>query len=102
MIPLPAPITLTVKSREAGKPPLQIVLRLIDLTIVDISQRRIVQAFAHPLARPLTLWEGDAYTAAGDYTQAQAEARFLEALNADLYVGVKSLFQETSAVETPA
>lgn len=45
-----------------------------------------------PFMRTLTIWEGDAYDAAGDYTQAQAEARILEVLGPDIKAGLERLF----------
>ena len=48
--------------------------------IVDLPNEKIVRAFVRELNRPVILWEGAAYDAAGDWTQAQAEARILELL----------------------
>ena len=44
--------------------------RLVD----NPSEKRVV-AFIRELGNPLVLWEGDAYDSAGDWTQAQADAK---------------------------
>jgi hypothetical protein len=64
----------------------------LPVTIVDSSAIRRVLVQMLPFARPLTLWEGDAYDAAGDYTQAQAEARVLELLGSDPKAVLEPLF----------
>jgi hypothetical protein len=46
----------------------------------------------HPIPRPLVLWTGQAYDAAGDYTQAMVEARVLELLGNDPSATLSSLF----------
>ena len=57
-----------------------ITLTELDATIIDNAKRKSVVAQIRPVPRPLVLWTGDAYTTAGDYTQAQVEARILELL----------------------
>lgn len=57
-----------------------ITLTELDVTIIDNAKRKSVVAQIRPVPRPLVLWNGDAYTTAGDYTQAQVEARILELL----------------------
>ena len=54
-----------------------------NLVITDDSKNRRVVAQLLPVSKPFTLWQGAAYDAAGDYTQAQAEARLLEVLGPD-------------------
>lgn len=49
--------------------------------LVDLPGQRIVRAFIKELGQPLTLWEGDAYDEAGDWTQAEANARILGIIN---------------------
>lgn len=43
--------------------------------LVDNPGEKRVVAFIRELGNPLVLWEGDAYDAAGDWTQAQANAK---------------------------
>jgi hypothetical protein len=43
--------------------------------IVDNPSEKRVVAFIRELGNPLVLWEDAAYDAAGDWTQAQADAR---------------------------
>ena len=69
-----------------------ITLNSLDITIMDSSTRKSCIARVHPCPFPLTLWSGAAYDAAGDYTQAQVEARVLELLGSDLKAGLESLF----------
>lgn len=50
--------------------------RVFPVVIREGSRPRVLQV----QPRPVLLWEGDAYDAAGDYTQAQVESRVLEVL----------------------
>jgi hypothetical protein len=45
-----------------------------------------------PCPHPIILWEGDAYDIAGDYTQAQVEARVLAVLGKNIKAGLERLF----------
>jgi hypothetical protein len=74
------------------KHPKPITLDEIDITIVDNAKRRHASAQIRTCPRPLVLWQGEDYDAAGDYTQAQAEARLLEVLGPDLKAGLEGLF----------
>ena len=69
-----------------------IILTELDVTLIDNAKRRHCEARIRPCPRPIVLWSGDAYDAAGDYTQAQAEARILEVLGPDLKAGLEALF----------
>jgi hypothetical protein len=69
-----------------------ITLAELDITIVDNSRQRLCRASIRPCPQPVTLWSGDAYDAAGDYTQAQVEARVLEVLGSDVKAGLEALF----------
>ena len=53
----------------------------LPVTIIDSSALKRVQVQMKPFMKPLTVWEGEAYDLAGDYTQAQLEARILELLD---------------------
>jgi hypothetical protein len=67
-------------------------LSALDVTIIDNSLRKHCMARIMPFPAMLTLWEGAAYDAAGDYTQAQVEARVLEVLGSDVKAGLEALF----------
>ena len=68
-------------------PPLQVVVTNktitvseLPLVVVDVQRSKVCKAQSAPFYKTLTLWEGEAYDAVGDYTQSQAEARFVELL----------------------
>lgn len=63
----------------------------------DNSEGKSVRARIIPLPMPVVLWQGAEYEAAGDYTQAQAEARLLEKLGPDLKAGLENLYSRASA-----
>jgi len=73
----PQPLTIRLRN---GQSITQSEFRLI---LTDDSHSRRVVAQLLPVSKPFTLWQGDAYDAAGDYTQAAAEARLLEVLGSD-------------------
>lgn len=94
---LSQPVTIQPPSftRKDGtvrvQPP--ITLSSLDVTVVDNATRRHCAGYIRPCPFPLVLWEGEAYDAAGDYTQAQVEARVLELLGSDIKAGLEALFQ---------
>ena len=69
-----------------------ITLTELDVTIIDNAMRKRCEARIRPCPYPLVLWTGAAYDAAGDYTQAQVEARVLELLGTDIKAGLEGLF----------
>ena len=73
----PQPLTIRLRN---GQTIAQSEFRLI---LTDDSHSRRVVAQLLPVSKPFTLWQGDGYDAAGDYTQAAAEARVLEVLGSD-------------------
>ena len=64
----------------------------LDITIIDNFNRKQVLAQIKPCSLPLVLWENDQYESAGDYTQAQAEARVLELLGENPKAVLETLF----------
>lgn len=46
--------------------------------VVDLPQKKVVRVFIKELDNPITLWEGEAYDAAGQWTDADVQARLLE------------------------
>lgn len=93
---LPAPVTIQPPSytRTNGEVRVQspITLTELDITIIDNAKRKRCEARVRPCPQPLVLWEKATYDAAGDYTQAQAEARILELLGPDIKAGLEALF----------
>jgi hypothetical protein len=93
---LPAPITIQPPTitRSTGEVRVQkpITLTELDITIIDNAKRQRCEARIRPCPFPLVLWEKAAYDAAGDYTQAQVEARVLELLGSDVKAGLEKLF----------
>lgn len=64
----------------------------LDVTIIDNAKRKSCMAQLRPCPRPLVLWTGAEYEAAGDYTQAQVEARITELLGTDPKAVLEGLF----------
>ena len=64
----------------------------LNVTLHDNATARSTLAQIERFPQFIVLWFGDAYDAAGDYTQAQAEARIFELLGADLKTGLERLF----------
>jgi len=93
---LPAPVTIQPPTitRANGEVRVQkpITLSALDVTIIDNAMRKTCVAQVRPCPYPLMLWQKEAYDAAGDYTQAQAEARVLELLGPDIKAGLERLF----------
>jgi hypothetical protein len=98
---LPAPVTIQPPTitRANGEVRAQkpITLRALDITIMDNANRRSCVAHIRPCPIGLVLWLDEAYDAAGEYTQAQVEARVLELLGPDIKAGLEKLFVMPSA-----
>jgi hypothetical protein len=84
---LTTPVTLTV----AGE---ALTLDKLEPVIIDDVARKFVVVRLHPAFRPLPLWRGSDYDAAGDWTQEQAESRILDLLGSDIAVGLQALVLE--------
>lgn len=93
---LSSPITITppaiTKADGTVKTFNPITLNELDVTIIDNAKRKSVVAQIRPVPRPLVLWEKTAYDTAGDYTQAQVEARVTELLGNDPKSVLEGLF----------
>jgi len=46
--------------------------------VVDLPKKKTVRCFVEELEQPITLWEGAAYDAAGQWTDSDVEARLTE------------------------
>jgi len=82
-------------------PPLEVVVKdktikvaELPLVVVDVQRSKVCKAQSAPFYKTLTLWEGESYDAVGDYTQSQAEARFLELLGSDPATELAKLYVE--------
>jgi hypothetical protein len=93
---LAQPITVTppsiTKKDGSVKTFNPITLNELDVTIIDNAKRKSVVAQIRPVPMPLVLWSGADYDAAGDYTQAQVEARVLELLGNEPAKALENLF----------
>lgn len=90
---LQQPITITINGIRRD-------LHQFRLTIIDIPALKTVRVGIVPFPRLLTIWTGAEYDAAGDYTQAQVEARVLEVLGPDIQKGLEALFVKPPQVNT--
>jgi len=46
--------------------------------VVDLPKKKIVRAFVEEIDGPITLWEGAAYDAAGQWTDSDVQARLTQ------------------------
>lgn len=82
-------------------PPLNVVLpnrsltvKELHLVIIDVERTKVCKIQSAPFYKTVTLWEGQDYDNIGDYTQAQAEAKFLELLGSDPASELAKLYVE--------
>lgn len=73
----PNPMRKSDGSFKTLKP---ITLNKLDFVILDDVNKKTCSVRIKPFPTPLVLWSGESYDLAGDYTQAQLEARLLEVL----------------------
>lgn len=88
----PPPITFP-NGTVLDRPPM--TLSKISVTLIDSAWAKRCEALLGLVRGRLTLWEGTAYDEAGDYTQAEAEARILELLGPDIKAGLERLFAQS-------
>ena len=69
-----------------------IVLNELNLIIIDDVKGRTASVYINNVPRPLVLWKGEAYDAAGDYTQSDVENRVIELLGSDPKAILEGLF----------
>lgn len=93
---LPAPVSIQPPSLTRANGEVitfrPATLTELDVTLIDSAKRKRCEARIRPCPHPLVLWSGAAYDEAGDYTQAEAEARILELLGSDIKAGLEKLF----------
>ena len=82
---LDSPVTLTRINGDT------VTIDRLSLVFHDYHERRLVRAILGPHCRDVVLWEGDEYDAAGDWTQAAAEARISEILGPDVQQSLQAL-----------
>ena len=46
--------------------------------MVDLPKKKIVRSFVEEIEGPITLWEGSAYDAAGQWTDSDVQARLTQ------------------------
>ena len=56
----------------------KIVTTLTVTRLVDLPKKKMVKAFIEELDEPVVLWVGEAYDAAGQWTDSDVEARLTE------------------------
>lgn len=99
---LQQPITIQPPAfvRKTGETvtPLPFTLARLDITITDMAYAKVCMARVSRVPLQVVLWHGEEYDAAGDYTQAQAEARLLEKLGPDLKAGLEALYPKPQQV----
>lgn len=80
---LTKPITITTTAQVAKETTTEYA-SVEYLGVADSNELKTVVCFYKigPHRRDVTLWSGDAYDAAGQYTDEQAQARLAELLNA--------------------
>lgn len=86
---LPSPVSLPVGTAGGG-----VVTRTLSelpVTLIDSHAARRIQVVMPPLRTPLTLWQGDAYTQLGAYTQSQVLGRITELLADDWQANLSAL-----------
>ena len=81
-----------IKKRDGSfKNILPITLNSLDFVILDDCKNKTCSVRIRPFPQPLNLWSGEDYDAAGDYTQAQLEAKLLEVLGEEPAEVLKNL-----------
>lgn len=96
-IKLEQPISITIPATRNQDGTLRefppIVLKEIDCSVTYDNSRKVAVASIKGVFRPVKLWEGAAYDQAGQFTDADVEARITEILGADPAATLSALLQ---------
>jgi hypothetical protein len=96
-IKLKSPITINVpsikKSDGTTKEFAPVVLNEIDLIVSYDNSRKFASAIIKGVNRNITLWSGDDYDKAGQFTDKDVDARVNEILGKDPVKSIEALFQ---------
>jgi len=96
-IKLKSPITINVpsikKSDGSTKEFSPVVLNEIDFIVTYDNSRKFASAIIKGVNRNITLWSGDDYDKAGQFTDKDVDARVSEILGNDPAKSIEALFQ---------
>lgn len=67
----------------------------LPLVIIDVQKTKTCKAQSAPFFKTVILWEGNSYDTIGNYTQEQAENRYLEILGNSPAIELAKLYVET-------
>jgi hypothetical protein len=96
-IKLATPITIQIpsikKSDGTTKDFSPVVLNEIDYIVSYDNSRKFASAIIKRVNRPITLWSGDAYDKAGQFTDKDVDARVSEILGSDPKKTIEGFFK---------
>jgi hypothetical protein len=96
MITLESPITISIPSIKKSDGTIKhfapVVLDSIDYIVTYDNTARVAMAIIKGVNRPITLWTGEAYSAIGQFTDQDVDARISEILGTDPAKAISDLF----------
>jgi|688.fasta_scaffold656375_1 hypothetical protein len=96
-IKLTSPITINVPSIKKSDGTIKefapVVMNEIDFIVTYDNSRKFASAIIKGVNRNITLWSGDAYDKAGQFTDKDVDARVNEILGSDPVKAIEALFQ---------
>jgi hypothetical protein len=96
-IKLTAPITINIPSIKKADGTIKefapVVLNEVDYIVSYDNTRKSATAILKGVNRSVSLWSGDAYDKAGDFTDKDVDARIKEVLGKDPAKAIEALFQ---------
>jgi hypothetical protein len=100
-IKLASPITINIPSIKKAdgttKEFAPVVLNEIDFIVSYDNSRKFASAIIKGVNRPISLWSGDAYDKAGQFTDKDVDARVAEILGKDPAKSIEALFRPVAA-----
>ena len=96
MITLESPITINIPSIHKRDGTIKnfapVVLNSIDYIVIYDNTARVATAIIKGVNRPITLWTGEAYSAVGQFTDQDVDARVSEILGSNPAKAISDLF----------
>lgn len=100
-IKLTAPITINIPSIKKSDGTIKefapVVLNEIDFIVSYDNSRKFASAIIKGVNRNITLWSGDDYDKAGQFTDKDVDARVAEIFGSDPAKSIEALFRPVAA-----
>lgn len=91
MIPLNKPVSIKITPINPSLSPRDVKVEKIDFSVTYDNARKVAFATIKPFMRNVTLWSGDEYDKAGQFTDADVDAKMKQIVGKDAKAFLQAL-----------